>query len=51
MLDAALGEFDYVVAMDSLIHYETADAVRVLPAWRSARGAPCCSPSRRATRR
>ncbi len=30
MLDAALGEFDYVVGMDSLIHYETADAVRVL---------------------
>ncbi len=29
-VDAALGEFDYVVAMDSLIHYETADAVRVL---------------------
>ncbi len=30
MLDAALGTFDYVVGMDSLIHYETADAVRVL---------------------
>lgn len=30
MLDAALGEFDYVIGMDSLIHYETADAVRVL---------------------
>ena len=27
MLDAALGEFDYVFAMDSLIHYELADAV------------------------
>ncbi len=30
MLDAALGRFDYVVAMDSLIHYRAGDAVRVL---------------------
>ena len=30
MLDPALGPFDYVVGMDSLIHYEPADAVRVL---------------------
>jgi magnesium-protoporphyrin O-methyltransferase len=30
MLDAALGEFDHVVAMDSLIHYRAADVVRVL---------------------
>ena len=30
MLDPALGEFDHVVGMDSLIHYEAADAVRVL---------------------
>ena len=30
MLDAALGGFDYVVGMDSLIHYQAADAVRVL---------------------
>lgn len=30
MLDPALGEFDYVVGMDSLIHYRTADAVRVV---------------------
>src|SRR5580765_6157922 len=30
MLDAGLGPFDYVVGMDSLIHYRTADAVRVL---------------------
>jgi magnesium-protoporphyrin O-methyltransferase len=30
MLDAALGSFDHVVAMDSIIHYETADAVRVI---------------------
>lgn len=30
MLDAALGEFDFVVGMDSLIHYEAPDAVRVL---------------------
>lgn len=27
MLDPALGEFDYVVAMDSLIHYRQADVV------------------------
>lgn len=33
MLDPALGRFDHVVAMDSLIHYETADAVRALEAW------------------
>ena len=30
MLDAALGKFDYVVAMDSLIHYQVNDIVRVL---------------------
>jgi magnesium-protoporphyrin O-methyltransferase len=30
MLDPALGEFDHVVGMDSLIHYELADAVEVL---------------------
>lgn len=30
MLDPALGHFDHVVCMDSLIHYEAADAVRVL---------------------
>ncbi len=30
MSDAALGEFDHVVAMDSLIHYEAGDIVRVL---------------------
>lgn len=30
MLDPALGQFDYVVAMDSLIHYRAADTVRVL---------------------
>jgi magnesium-protoporphyrin O-methyltransferase len=30
MLDPALGEFDHVVAMDSLIHYVAADTVRVL---------------------
>jgi magnesium-protoporphyrin O-methyltransferase len=38
--DPALGEFDYVVAMDSLIHYNAADAVSVLQGWaaRSRRG-------------
>ena len=30
MLDPAAGQFDYVVAMDSLIHYEAADIVDVL---------------------
>jgi magnesium-protoporphyrin O-methyltransferase len=30
MFDAALGEFDHVVAMDSLIHYPLPDVVRVL---------------------
>jgi magnesium-protoporphyrin O-methyltransferase len=30
MLDPAHGEFDHVVAMDSLIHYPTADVVRIL---------------------
>ncbi|KNZ32871.1 MAG: SAM-dependent methyltransferase [Methylibium sp. NZG] len=30
MLDASLGSFDYVVGMDSLIHYQAPDAVRVL---------------------
>jgi magnesium-protoporphyrin O-methyltransferase len=32
MLDPALGAFDHVVAMDSLIHYEPADAVAALTA-------------------
>jgi magnesium-protoporphyrin O-methyltransferase len=32
MLDPALGGFDHVVAMDSLIHYEAPDAVRCLGA-------------------
>ncbi|MCX7891296.1 MAG: magnesium protoporphyrin IX methyltransferase [Burkholderiales bacterium] len=30
MLDPALGRFDFVVAMDSLVHYEARDVVRVL---------------------
>jgi magnesium-protoporphyrin O-methyltransferase len=33
MTDPALGEFDHVVAMDSLIHYNADDAVRVLQGW------------------
>jgi magnesium-protoporphyrin O-methyltransferase len=32
MLDPALGHFDHVVAMDSLIHYPTPDIVRALAA-------------------
>jgi magnesium-protoporphyrin O-methyltransferase len=31
--DESLGDFDVVVAMDSLIHYTTEDAVRVLNGW------------------
>jgi magnesium-protoporphyrin O-methyltransferase len=30
MLDAALGDFDYVVGMDSVIHYEMGDALRAV---------------------
>lgn len=30
MLDSALGRFDYVIAMDSLIHYRKPDAVKAL---------------------
>ena len=33
MLDSGLGVFDHVVAMDSLIHYDEADMVRILEAW------------------
>jgi magnesium-protoporphyrin O-methyltransferase len=33
MLDAGLGHFDHVVAMDSLIHYDEADMVRILQSW------------------
>lgn len=32
MLDPALGRFDYIVAMDSLIHYHLPDAIRLLDA-------------------
>ena len=32
MLDSATGHFDHVVAMDSLIHYDTADIVKALGA-------------------
>jgi len=33
MLDAGLGHFDHVVAMDSLIHYDEHDMVRVIESW------------------
>jgi magnesium-protoporphyrin O-methyltransferase len=33
MLDTALGHFDHVVAMDSLIHYDETDMVRALACW------------------
>ncbi len=36
MLDPALGPFDHVVAMDSLIHYDEADMVRALACWSQA---------------
>jgi magnesium-protoporphyrin O-methyltransferase len=38
MLDPALGEFDYVVAMDSLIHYEAPDIVDVLSGFAARAG-------------
>jgi magnesium-protoporphyrin O-methyltransferase len=39
MGDEALGSFDHVVAMDSLIHYRAEDAVRLLQTWaRRTRG-------------
>jgi magnesium-protoporphyrin O-methyltransferase len=40
MLDPALGSFDHVVAMDSLVHYEPADIVAAI-----ARLAPRCTGS------
>lgn len=39
MLDPALGRFDHVVAMDSLIHYKPEDVVRVLAALAERTGA------------
>ncbi|MFK7957038.1 MAG: magnesium protoporphyrin IX methyltransferase [Lysobacterales bacterium] len=33
MLDAGFGEVDYLVAMDSMIHYEPADMVEMLTDW------------------
>ena len=33
MLDVSLGEFDHVVAMDSLIHYPSEDALRIVASW------------------
>jgi magnesium-protoporphyrin O-methyltransferase len=35
MLDAAFGDFDHIVCMDSLIHYRAADAVRALAGLRA----------------
>ena len=37
MLDPALGRFDHVVAMDSLIHYDGRDIARALARARGAR--------------
>ncbi|NBC23764.1 MAG: magnesium protoporphyrin IX methyltransferase [Gammaproteobacteria bacterium] len=39
MFDERLGRFDHVVAMDSLIHYDAADIVRVLSAFGRLAGA------------
>ena len=40
--DPALGTFDHVVAMDSLIHYRGSDAMAVLQAWAErTRGSMC----------
>ena len=50
MLDAALGRFDHVVAMDSLIHYRAPTSVRVLARLAARTGARSCSRSRRARR-
>ncbi len=38
MMDPALGNFDYVVAMDSLIHYRAPDMARVVSAFASRTG-------------
>ena len=38
MSDPALGRFDHVVAMDSLIHYRTPDALQVIDAWSGRTG-------------
>ena len=52
MLDPALGRFDYVVAMDSLIHYPAPDIVADAGgAGRPHRSRRFSSPSRRAPRR
>ena len=50
MLDDALGEFDHVVAMDSVIHYDTPDIAHAIQRLPGARAAACSSPSRPAAR-
>jgi magnesium-protoporphyrin O-methyltransferase len=42
MLDPALGEFDYVVGMDSVIHYEVGDAVRAVSKLSERTGVAIC---------
>ena len=51
MLDPAFGRFDYVVAMDSLIHYEGPDIARTLAGLAGAPAKRSSSPSRRAPQR
>ena len=38
MLDPKLGRFDFVVAMDSLIHYRPADTCRIMAGWAARTG-------------
>ena len=52
MLDPALGDFDHVVAMDSLIHYRAGGRrARARRPRRAHHATRSCSPSRRARRR
>ena len=58
MLDPKLGKFDFVVAMDLLIHYRPADTCRSWRGWPSAPRIRCCyvrpensGPGRHACRR
>ena len=46
MLDPALGRFDHVVAMDSLIHYTAADIVKALERLAARTRTASCSPTR-----
>jgi magnesium-protoporphyrin O-methyltransferase len=45
-----LGEFDHVVAMDSLIHYDVADGIRVLADLADRVSGPAATARRRSSR-